>query len=395
MPCISVVMAVYNNEKYFPIAVKSILNQDYEDYELIIIDDGSTDRTAQIADEIASQNKNVRVIHQENQWIYASFNRGVQEAKGEYVYIVNSDDKLCPGALSLLAKNIEKYHPDVIWTKIVICRCDENQIILKNGKSEFSPNVLKDSVYLNQDEVRKAWFYFIKSGLLEDQANLYRRKLMIEHPFRNDIYSADTFFNISIASDVESAVVLGKTIYEHFLYGREDMNASHGKYYGYEHKMYNERLKKQWKLFEQWNIPLKEYKALFMDRRLKEITHEIRLLKLKSCNLSIEEKLKNIFCDYMDETIIQCAAELNAQEELESRILSGVRELLLCEEIREDSKMYFVYELLDSLLRYEKEESDYRKIENAIYNPLNPAHIGERFYNKLELVKGKVRKNAE
>lgn len=81
--------------------------------------------------------------------------------------------------------------------------------------------------------------------------------------------------------------------------------------------------------------------------------------------------------------MIKCAIESDREEELESRILSGVREFLLLNPLEEDSKMYFVFELLDSLLKYEKEDMDYQKIENAINHPFNPAHIGHIFYDKL------------
>ena len=67
---VSIIMPVYNNEKYFPLAVKSIEAQNYDNYELIIIDDGSTDKTSNIADQLAANNPHIKVIHQKNQWIY-------------------------------------------------------------------------------------------------------------------------------------------------------------------------------------------------------------------------------------------------------------------------------------------------------------------------------------
>mgnify|MGYP007025264718 CR=1 FL=1 len=75
----------------------------------------------------------------------------------------------------------------------------------------------------------------------------------------------------------------------------------------------------------------------------------------------------------------------DAGEELEARVLSGVRELLSGADVRdiEGSQVYFIYELLESLLRYEKEEADYRIIQEAISHPLNPFHIGSVFYQKL------------
>lgn len=74
MPLFSIIIAVYNNERYVKNAIKSILDQDFKDYEIIIVDDGSTDTTPLIVDQIAEKDSRISVIHQDNQWIYASFN---------------------------------------------------------------------------------------------------------------------------------------------------------------------------------------------------------------------------------------------------------------------------------------------------------------------------------
>ena len=88
--------------------------------------------------------------------------------------------------------------------------------------------------------------------------------------------------------------------------------------------------------------------------------------------------------------MLGCAAFDAREEELESRILSGIRELLVRESVEMGSRMYFVYELLESLLRYEKDEEDFRKIESAVINIYNPAHIGRIFYNKLRETENQV-----
>ena len=92
----SIIMPVYNNERYFPLAVESIEKQDYDHYELIIIDDGSTDKTGDIADALSKNNLHIKVVHQENQWIYSSCNNGLALAPGDYIFILNSDDRLMP-----------------------------------------------------------------------------------------------------------------------------------------------------------------------------------------------------------------------------------------------------------------------------------------------------------
>ena len=379
----SIIMPVYNNEKYFPLAVKSIITQNYSDWELIIIDDGSTDHTSIIADKIVDTDPRIKVIHQNNQWIYASFNRGVKEAKGDYIYIVNSDDRIRQGSLALLADKVNRYQPDVIWTTVVVHECDLEQNIIIYDKAHTEKNVKSELFCQNKKEVREHWSYFLFSSLAQNQANLYRKELMKKHKFRNDVYGADTLFNISIAQDVTSALVIKEPIYDFFIYKQANMNVSEGKYYPYEHEMFNEIYKKYMDLFNAWKLPEQNYKELLIKRRLNEVTREIRSLFFANCRMTTEEKLKHILDVIADKFLINCVRLEKKEEELESRILSGLRELLIKETIDKESKMYFVYELLEALLRYEKDEKDYEKIRNAIYNPNNPQHIGKIFYNKL------------
>lgn len=380
---ISIVMPVYNNERYFPLAVRSILEQSFTDFELIIIDDGSTDGTSMIADKFKEDTR-VKVIHQNNQWIYASFNRGIEIACGEYIYIVNSDDRLRPRGLELMSEIAMRYRPDVIWTKVIMHECDENQNIVSYNLLQLNEWVKEDIYCPNEDSVRKIWPFLFASSLAQNQANLYRSELMKKHEFRNDVYGADTLYNISIASEIKSAFVMKEPIYDFFIYKQEGMNASGGKFYPYEHQMFNEIYLKYMELFSGWGLLENSYKDILVNRRIKQITSEISSLFCKNCDMSIEKKLEYILEVIPDRTVRECAKWGNREEELESRILSGIRTILLNHQIEHGNKMYFVYELLESLLRYEKEKEDYIRIEAAVWNPLNPAHIGKIFYDKLK-----------
>ena len=128
---------------------------------------------------------------------------------------------------------------------------------------------------------------------------------------------------------------------------------------------------------------MESYREILCKKRMSGLSIELRNLRAFNCPLSMEEKLQLAFCGCVDEVINECVSESGRQEELESRILCAVRELLIKEPIEKDNKMYFAYELLESLLRYEKDEEDFRKIEDAVRHPLNPLHIGNAFYQKL------------
>lgn len=377
-------MPVFNNERYFPLAVKSIIEQDYNQWELIIIDDGSTDQTPFIADEIAENDSRITVVHQENKWIYASFNRGIELAKGDYIYILNSDDRMRQGSLKIMAEKAGLYDPDVIWTKVLRHECDEQQNIITYDIGGWGEQIKQEIFYPDEKAVHKSWPQLLSTALMQNQANLYRAEIMKKHKFRTDVYGADTLYNISIAVDVKSALIIKEPVYDFFRYKQDKMNASVGKYYSYEHDMYNEIYQEYAKLFSKWKLPVEEYRTQIINIRMGQVSSEINSMSYQTCLLSTEQKLEQILCKIPDETVVACAKLEHREEELESRILSGLRKLLLKEEIKPDSKMYFVYELLESLLRYEKDKEDFKKIENGIQHPYNPAHIGQIFYNKLK-----------
>ncbi len=386
MPLFTIITAVYNNTTYIHHALQSVLQQDFEDYEYIIVDDGSTDGTSELLDEYERTYEQIQVIHQENQWIYASFNNGIAKAKGKYIYILNSDDRLRDGILKTAAEKIEKYqYPDVIFTKVLLHKCDADQNITVYDYTHVEETYPEDLDIRGKEAVRAAWFDLFMSELARNQANFYKRELMVEHEFRNDVYGADAFFNIEVASELTSAVVLKETAYDFFEYDKEGMNTSEGKYFDYEHKMYNDIFHQCLYNLLHWNQYDPEKYLALCRQRLRGLTHEIRGLNTKSCPLSLQEKLKKVFTEYLDEVVKECVKYADAGEELEARVLSGVRELLSGADVRdiEGSQVYFIYELLESLLRYEKEEADYRIIQEAISHPLNPFHIGSVFYQKL------------
>lgn len=384
MPLFSIITTVYNNEKYIRNAIRSILIQDYQDFEYIIIDDGSTDNTPQILDDFASLDERIHVIHQKNQWIYAGFNNGIKAAKGKYIYILNSDDTMENDSLSKFASIIEKCTPDVIYTPILIHICDEYQNIIIYDRLNFAKLVSKDEFINGKELYRDNWIKLNKLKLVSNQANLYRRELMVEHPFRNDVYGADYLFNISIAEDINTAYIMKDPVYNFYEYNSEEMNASVAKYYEYEHSMFNEFYFLNKKLLQKWNRYNEEAARYCIKKRLSNYSHELKTLISPRCKLSLEDKLRKIFNEYMEDWIYKEVQAFNLEEEFEARTLSGIRGLLCEETLSNDSDMYFLFELLDGLLKYEKTERDYINIERAVYNKNNPLHIGKIFYEKIK-----------
>ena len=93
-PSVSVIVPVYNAENTLRACVDSVLAQTAADFELILIDDGSRDASGLICDAYAEQDERIRVIHQKNAGVSAARNAGMDQARGEYVLVVDSDDSM-------------------------------------------------------------------------------------------------------------------------------------------------------------------------------------------------------------------------------------------------------------------------------------------------------------
>jgi glycosyltransferase involved in cell wall biosynthesis len=114
MPKISVIIPAYNAEKTIKRTLDSILNQSFSDFEVLIIDDGSKDKTAEICKEIAKADNRVKVISKENGGVSSARNLGLETALGEYIYFCDSDDEVMPDGLKSLIDVAEKENADIV-----------------------------------------------------------------------------------------------------------------------------------------------------------------------------------------------------------------------------------------------------------------------------------------
>lgn len=113
----SIIVPVYNVDKYLNRCVDSILNQQFNSYELILVNDGSTDNSGSICDDYALSNDKISVIHKDNGGLSDARNKGMATAKGEYIIFIDSDDYIEPEALEKFNHQLIKSgNPDVMIT---------------------------------------------------------------------------------------------------------------------------------------------------------------------------------------------------------------------------------------------------------------------------------------
>ena len=147
IPLLSIIVPIYNVEKYLSKCVESILGQTYANFELILVDDGSPGRCGEMIDEYARMDSRIVVVHQENQGLSAARNAGLKIAQGEYVGFVDPDDWIEPDMYEALIRAIEETGCD-----IAICPWFVNDENGTEKAQEFrmASRVLSEQEYLER-----------------------------------------------------------------------------------------------------------------------------------------------------------------------------------------------------------------------------------------------------
>lgn len=150
---ISVIVPVYNSEKYLKKCILSVVHQTYKDWELILVDDGSKDGSAGIIDDAANKDARIRAIHQENAGPGAARNRGLSEVTGDYVVFLDSDDYIHKDYFKLLEPKAQ--NNDVVF--IDVAQIDSDGKLLKEEKMSVYKNWSKNRLLRSQMTGKIPW----------------------------------------------------------------------------------------------------------------------------------------------------------------------------------------------------------------------------------------------
>lgn len=201
---ISVIIPVYNAEKYLEACIESLLNQTLKECEFIFVNDGSTDRSREIIEHKLKISKQIKLINQKNNGVSSARNSGLRIASGEYVGFVDADDTVDETYFFTLYKAIEESNCDV-----VISRFSSN----KNERNEQVVELFPLEKQLNKDFIKDHILpYFIKSDSLNSVVNkLYKTQLILNNNIQFPINIAlgeDGSFNLHYFYAASSAIFL-------------------------------------------------------------------------------------------------------------------------------------------------------------------------------------------
>lgn len=173
MPKISVVIPLYNKAPYIRTTIDSVLNQTCDDYEVIIVDDGSTDNSVEVIKSNYTSEK-IRVIQKENGGPSSARNRGVQEANGEWVVFLDADDMLLPFALDYFSDLIRDYSGNNYF----VC----NYFLGYNGKARLFSSIRHEGILKNP-----FFLEAIRELTERPGSSIIKRELLLQYPFNEKL----------------------------------------------------------------------------------------------------------------------------------------------------------------------------------------------------------------
>lgn len=190
---ISIIVPVYNAEKYLRECLDSILVQTYEDIEIILVDDGSLDDSLKICQEYENKDKRIIVYHKENSGVSDTRNYGIEHASGEYISFCDADDAIVPELYEMLYKAMIKYQVDRVVSGYMY--------LFDDGRTVYSKPRISDGRYNAKYILRKMIDDGTLSGFLFSGVynSLYKKKIIYENNirFNTDIkYNEDSLFSL-------------------------------------------------------------------------------------------------------------------------------------------------------------------------------------------------------
>lgn len=170
---LSVIVPVYNVAEVLGRTLESLLRQDIDDYEIILVDDGSTDGSGEICDEYAAKYGNISVIHQPNGGVSAARNAGLDAARGEYVHFMDSDDVLAPGTYGYLLDTFGPERPDYINFRWRFARADsyrpEEGALTEQQLRRGTPERMTGLEMMARGEfMQTCWQFIVRRGFIEE-----------------------------------------------------------------------------------------------------------------------------------------------------------------------------------------------------------------------------------
>ncbi|SNR76007.1 glycosyltransferase family 2 protein [Lutibacter flavus] len=213
---LSIVIPVYNVEKYLQQCIDSVLAQNYTDFQIILVNDGSTDGSGKLCDDYAKNENRIEVIHQSNKGLSEARNNGLKIARGDYIWFIDSDDWIVKNAINTVVEELKKEKVEMLGFSM---------IDFKESSQQFSePFLLKDIETTNGNNfIKKNEMFYAPVCSYIYQSSFIKKYQFV---FKENIIHEDEYFNLICFSKVKKIKKIAKTLY---YYRRRDNSVSSSK----------------------------------------------------------------------------------------------------------------------------------------------------------------------
>ena len=294
MPKVSVIVPFYNREKYMGWCISSILNQSFSDFELLLINDGSTDGSREIAENYCKLDGRIQLINTENHGVSAARNIGIDHAQGEYIQFIDSDDWIPPFFLERLVNPMEAYRADIVFCGIEMIQKRERSI--QKTESLSFASLGRECVW----DHKKFWDslseLYWNTSLMEGPCNrMYRSRLIKKNflKFPEDmIYGEDNFFNLYCYNFAECVAFVSDLSY-YYIHHEDDALTQ-----GYPQNFFQNQMRQlelMRTLMEKNGVFFGESKGVWGSYCASHIIKVLASLKDAAAELSEYELKKEIF----------------------------------------------------------------------------------------------------
>lgn len=285
-PLISVIIPVYNMERYLSRAVDSVISQSYKNLEIILVDDGSTDRSPEICDMYGKTDSRVKVIHKENGGLSSARNAGIDASSGEYISFVDSDDFVNINFISMLFNSCIKEGTD-------IAICNYKKVFFR-GRDKACEK--KSPTEIISGEEAALEIVDLDAGTYIPAWNkLYKREVFGDIRYPDGKYSEDFYISYKLLSNADKVSIIDEKLYgyvqrkESIIHSRDDIS--------------------------QYNFEALEEFDNYLKENVKEDSDRENLL-----NLSLKTSINNVVEDYY-------RAHKNGNKSRKEELLSLFKEL--------------------------------------------------------------------
>ena len=218
---VSVIVPIYNKKSSLNKCIESIINQTFVDFELIIIDDGSTDGSGEICDSFSEKDRRIKVFHKKNEGVSAARNTGIEKSSGKYILFIDSDDWIEINTIEVLVNSIKKFNSD-----LVMCSISYDYYVDK----KLDSNLIKGISNINNYNVKELGNnfkeLFEKCNFLSSCNKIFLANIIKENNIKYDtdcIIYEDFDFNLKVLDKSDRITIIPDILYHYIIQKNESI----------------------------------------------------------------------------------------------------------------------------------------------------------------------------